>query len=92
MARTYGTTTARGYGTPHQKLRKQLIAAFTPGQPCARCGQPIWNPAEADLGHTDDKMAYTGLEHQRCNRADGPRRGNKLRRRPVIAWITSRRW
>lgn len=66
-----GTTTQRGYGTPHQKLRAQLIAAFVPGQACARCGQPIWDAARADLGHRQGKRSYRGLEHDTCNRGGG---------------------
>jgi hypothetical protein len=79
MARWTGTTTERGYGSTHQQLRARLLSVFTPGQPCARCGQPMWGPP-LDLGHTPDRTAYTGLEHRRCNRGDGARRGNRKRR------------
>jgi hypothetical protein len=75
MARWTGTTTQRGYGADHQRTRARLLSEFTPGQPCARCGQPIWGPP-LDLGHTPDRTAYTGLEHADCNRADGARRSN----------------
>lgn len=67
-------TTARGYGSQHQQLRKQLLEQFQPGQPCARCGQPITSKDDADLGHTDGQHAYRGLEHAACNRAAGGRR------------------
>jgi hypothetical protein len=66
-----GRTVARGYGAEHRKLRAKLIAALVDGQPCARCGQPMWR-AQArwlDLGHVDwDRRKYWGLEHRRCNR------------------------
>ncbi len=91
MARWTGTTTERGYGSRHQRERRRQLARWRPGQPCARCGHPMWNPASIDLGHTPDRTGYAGLEHARCNRADGARRGNKRRglRRMVTA---SRRW
>ena len=89
-----GTTTQRGYGADHQALRRQLLAQFTPGQPCARCGQPMWTKAHIDLGHTADRSAYTGLEHRRCNRADGARRGNKRRgwRTVTVTTVTMQPW
>lgn len=81
MARYYGKTSERGYGSDHQATRRRLLAAWKPGQPCARCGQPIlyrWTitpngqrVSAIDLGHTDDRRAYTGLEHRSCNRRDG---------------------
>ena len=85
MARTSGTTTQRGYGYHFQQDRLRYLAAWWPGQPCARCGQPIWATHDyilgrrvsvVDLGHTADRTAYTGLEHRACNRADGARRKN----------------
>jgi len=84
MPRYQGTTTARGYGSSHQALRARLLAAWKPGQPCARCGQPMWHRWKLDqygrrvtalhLGHTDDRRGYTGLEHRACNRRDGQRK------------------
>jgi DNA-directed RNA polymerase subunit RPC12/RpoP len=62
-------TTSRGYGTAHQRERARLLAQFTPGDPCARCGRPMTDPARIDLGHTDDRTGYRGLEHDTCNRA-----------------------
>lgn len=32
-----------------------------------------------DAAHTDDGLAYKGPAHARCNRADGARRGNRMR-------------
>jgi len=70
-------TTRRGYGATHQKLREQLLAAWKPGDPCARCGQPMWKRDEIDLGHGDTRSTYRGLEHQQCNRATSGRRDSK---------------
>lgn len=61
-------TTGRGYGWNHQQARTTAAATFTPGQPCARCGKPLWTLPAADMGHTDDRTAYRGLEHATCNR------------------------
>jgi hypothetical protein len=92
MARWHGTTTERGYGHQHQAERKRRLARWRPGDPCARCGRPMYGPpALIDLGHTTDRTAYTGLEHRHCNRGEGARRGNRMRGR-VRAWQSSRRW
>jgi hypothetical protein len=66
-----GTVT---YTYAHQQLRKHLLAqlAADPGQPCARCGRPMFVWMALDLGHTDgDPSRYHGLEHARCNRKAG---------------------
>lgn len=71
-----------GTYTGEQKtLRRALLAVYSPAQPCPRCGRPLGpNPNLLDLGHTDDRSAYTGLEHSRCNRGAGARLGNARRR------------
>lgn len=76
------STTGRGYGWTHQRLRKQWEPRVMAGDcACAKCGQPI-HPGQAwDLGHTADRQGYTGPEHQRCNRSEGASRGNRMRRR-----------
>jgi hypothetical protein len=64
------TTTERGYGTAHQKLRKRLAAQVARGGVlCARCGRPIEPGMPWDLGHNDfDRSVYNGPEHASCNR------------------------
>lgn len=69
-------TTARGYGSQHQAERASRAAVFVPGQPCARCGQPIASMDDADLGHADGQQGYRGLEHSWCNRG-ASRRGKR---------------
>jgi len=78
-----GNTTQRGYGAQHQQLRATLMAELrrNPGQPCHRCGQPMWPDRQAiDLGHTDDRTGYHGLEHASCNRSAGGRKGGRTRK------------
>lgn len=83
-----GTTTQRGYGSEHAKRRAALIARWRPGDPCARCGQPMWHLqrwshgrliAAIHLGHTADRSGYTGLEHDTCNESEAATRGNRMR-------------
>lgn len=80
-----GTTTERGYGSDHQQLREQLLPGAY-GQPCPKCGELMheWQPL--DLGHTDDRAGYTGMEHASCNRGHGAAMGNRRRgeRRPRV--------
>lgn len=69
-----GTRQARGYDQAHdaERRRWQAELAIRPVA-CARCDQPIHPGEPFDLGHTDDRTAWTGPEHQRCNRAAGGR-------------------
>jgi len=86
-----GTTTERGYGTRHQRLRRRWARKVAAGEAyCWRCLQDGKPKAEAwiapdepwDLGHDDrDRGAYRGPEHQRCNRATSAHR--PPRRRPA---------
>jgi hypothetical protein len=64
------STAQRGYGLPHQRQRAAAIAAYRPTDPCPRCGRPLGpDPDRLDLGHTDDRRGYNGLEHASCNRS-----------------------
>ena len=74
--RARGSSTQRGYGTQHQKLRAHWQRRLDNGEPiqCWRCGQPI-NPDAWDLGHTDSRTGYAGPECRPCNRATAPRKG-----------------
>ena len=75
------STTERGYGATHQAERKRWTPVVRAGGVmCARqgptcTGQPI-DPDQAwDLGHNDDRTAYTGPECIPCNRGAGGRNG-----------------
>ena len=80
------------YAGPHQAIRRALLAVYDPADPCARCGRPLGpDPSRLDLGHTDDRAGYSGLEHRRCNRSAGARLGNarrRTRRERIVAMIT----
>jgi hypothetical protein len=80
---------ARGYGPAHRAERKRRLARWRPGDPCARCGQPMWQLQRwsggrlieaIHLGHTADRTGWTGLEHDHCNESEAATRGNRRRR------------
>lgn len=73
---SHGTTSQRGYGTAHKRLRKQYEPKVAAGLiTCWRCDQRIAPHQPWDLGHDDDdRSQYRGPEHVACNRATGGRR------------------
>lgn len=80
------SSTARGYGGAHAKLRRQWAPKVAAGLvSCWRCGQPILPGQDWDLGHSDtDRSVYQGPEHRwptdTCigNRVAGARKGRRL--------------
>jgi hypothetical protein len=81
-----GSTTARGYGTPHQRVRARWEPVVAAGRGwCAEliCLMPTrWiRPGTPwHLAHAPDG-SYRGPAHQRCNIAERNRRcGNRPRR------------
>lgn len=82
--RKRATSTQRGYGTTHQRLRRALAPLVLSGRAtCWRCGLPI-QPNEAwDLGHDDaDRSITRGPEHANtCNRSAAGRASHGLKPR-----------
>lgn len=84
-----GTTTARGYGRAHQKMReswKPYVEAGMAECHAAECleeqdghGRRIQPGTPWDLGHNRDRTAWTGPEHRRCNRHEAAVRTNRKR-------------
>ena len=97
MARYRGTTTERGLGSQHQATRRTLHAQLRDGDPCARCGGPMYRSQWPYLDVDDfPGRMYGGpqvkrLSHRYCNRAAGARMGN-ARRGVASVWRSSRRW
>jgi len=74
------STTERGYGYQHRKARTAALKALRDGDPCSRCGGPMFHGQQLDLDHTDDRSGYLGLAHAGpCNRSAGARKGNQQR-------------
>jgi hypothetical protein len=74
-----GTRQARGYTREHDRLRRQWTPRVDAGlvdchaTVCLASTRRILSGTAWDLGHTDDRTAWTGPEHARCNRAAGGR-------------------
>jgi hypothetical protein len=70
-ARTRGTTTQRGYGTPHQRRRAQLIPSAI-GTVCPLCNEPMLAHQKLELDHTtplahDPNSIGDRIVHATCN-------------------------
>lgn len=64
--------TERGYGYEHRAARRVALSEFVSGDPCARCGDPMFDGDPLDLDHNDDRDGYLGLAHAWCNRSHLP--------------------
>jgi len=89
-----GTTGQRGYGRGHKAERARWAPKVDRGiVDCARCGELIEPGRPWDLGHNDDRTAWTGPEHRSCNRVAGAKNAamvtNAMRKAGVH---TSREW
>lgn len=88
-----GTTTERGYDGEHQRAARRLKAELVDGDPCCRCGGPMYraqldvdrNDIDGiDADHFERARALGGalpdaLAHRRCNRRAGAVLGNQMR-------------
>jgi hypothetical protein len=83
-----GTTTQRGYGSQHQAERKRWSPIVAAGSVvCWRCHRLIIPGTSWDLGHNDQRTAWTGPEHRACNRRAGGIRGNRSpKRKKAATW------
>ena len=81
-------TTARGYGHRHQTEKRRLnptieqYGAICCAKIClmpSRHIPPGTRPWQWHLGHNEDRTAWTGPEHPKCNLTEGAVRGNHQR-------------
>lgn len=81
--RQRGSAAARGYNAAHRRERRRWEQAMATGITpiCAKCNQPVLPSQAWDLGHTDDRKAWTGPEHRSCNRRDGQHKANAYQER-----------
>ncbi len=86
------STTRRGYGSAHQKLRARWAKQVERGEvACARCRKLIAPGTPWDLDHSDDRSDYRGPSHRRCNRATATHKAAR-RRRLTVQGRGSRDW
>jgi hypothetical protein len=83
-----GTTTSRGYGYQHKMARRKALAVMRDGDPCSRCGKPMFKGQQLHLDHSDDRTTYLGLSHRRCNELAGARKGGRATARRKLGGVT----
>ncbi len=72
-ARPRPSSTARGYGTEHQRRRRELLPLFM-GRNCAECGEEMRADQALDLDHSvplrvDPTSKADRVLHRACNAA-----------------------
>ena len=79
-----GTTTQRGYGSQHQRERREWEPHVATGSVnCRRCNTPIQPGQPWDLGHQTDRTAPRHPEHRgRDCPAGGNRATARTHKRP----------
>lgn len=80
------STSARGYGSRHQRLRAQLLP-LAYGQDCHLCGSVMLPDQELHLDHTPDRTSYRGFAHAWCNSRDGLRRAQEAIRKKRLGEV-----
>jgi hypothetical protein len=84
--RARGSRRERGYDAEHDALRRRWKPKVERGgvhchaERCLMPARLILTGQAWDLGHTEDRTAWTGPEHAHCNRAAG---GRAAHPRPV---------
>jgi hypothetical protein len=79
------TTTEKGLGYAHQRLRKALLSSLVPGSRCPRCGEAMLPHIQAlDLDHAVPRSqggagGPSRLAHASCNRRHGAELANQAR-------------
>lgn len=79
-----GSAASRGYGHAHRRQAAWLKARMHDGDPCCRCGLPMYRGQALEADHHQVPMAMGGvlpdaLAHASCNRRAGAILGNRLR-------------
>jgi hypothetical protein len=85
----YISTADLGYGSEHQRLRKEWAKVVDAGRAhCWRCGRWLVPGLPWCLGHNDfDRSVYMGPECPKCNYGTpGKRRARKQRRPQSQVW------
>jgi hypothetical protein len=62
-----GSRQQRGYDTAHDKERTRITRSGIENHRCARCGVQFERGEPFQLGHTDDRLDWSGPEHIKCN-------------------------
>lgn len=78
-----GSGSAR-YGHAHRRQVAWLKSRMRDGDPCCRCGRPMYRGQALDGDHHQTPLAFGGvlpdaLAHASCNRRAGAILGNRLR-------------
>lgn len=82
---------ARGYDQSHREERARWAPKVDAGQvDCARCGERLEPGRPWDLGHNDERTAWTGPEHTICNRRAAGQIGRAMQL--TRSCHTSRTW
>jgi 5-methylcytosine-specific restriction endonuclease McrA len=82
------TSTQKGLGWQHQKIRAALLRAHIDGTPCAHCGRPMYLTQKLEADHSTPRSQggtqADRLLHASCNQSRGaalshsPKRWNLL--------------
>jgi hypothetical protein len=93
-----GTTTQRGYGSPHQSERQRRLQRYRPGDRCAHGGEQMWwwplsvARRKLHLPHNATRTGYLpGLSCAKHNLSEAASRGNRMRR-GIRTWRQARQW